>query len=310
MAEKTNGLKNLDEAIRFVEGKRRRHLFLFVLYIILSSLFGTSGFGLVVASAIAFSGMMKGLGIGLGMASFLLLMPVFLLLCLKQRPRYERILYESLSPFIRERNSCDGMRLLTKKEAKPLLYHIGRVFRRNLDFDGKTLFEGSIRGISFATLLISNDLGKSRKNARTSPISSRIIYFKIDGIKFEDTIIKEKNTLSYFRKNVRKTSFFTESIDFNRRYDIYAENEKRLPSLLNPVFLDGVISLDREMESSLNAYFHDEEVFAVLRRYESPFYAGLSRKVNLGFVETLKKELSIPYRVFSALNLKRFAKDK
>ena len=65
-----------EKAIRYLEKLRRRSLFLLVLYIILSSIFGAAGFGLVVASAIAFEGTALALGLTGGFVGFLVLLPV------------------------------------------------------------------------------------------------------------------------------------------------------------------------------------------------------------------------------------------
>ena len=295
-----------ENAIRYLEKLRCRSLFLLVLYIILSSIFGAAGFGLVVASAIAFEGTALALGLTGGFVGFLVLLPVFLILLFRLTPEYEKALYAYLSPWLLEKGPYSKAFYVKKKQVEPLVFEISRQINRSLDLEDNPAFRGDIKGVSFLTFGYRSYFSVGRRNNKTENYSGRVISFDLPTNVKTDVFIKQKVALPIFKKVRLRHIIHTESILFDRQYDVLVQDERLSRILVNPVLIDGILSLGKEYGGFVNVYFKKDKVLVFYDKYFSAFHPGLTHRIDDAFLEGFLAELRLPYRVFRSLDLGNF----
>lgn len=275
----------------------------FIVGVIFASIFGAAGFGLILTAAIAFEGALQGALLGVGFALFLLVLPFFLLFSLRTKPKYEKALYSLLAPLLLESSRYESLSFLSKKEAFASIGRFSRALGRSLDSEGHSAFTGTIKGISFFTALAESEMGVSKTTKRNTGISVRLIEYRMPKPFATDVLVRAKVVLPVFKKVNLQEKIATESIAFDNRYEAFAKDSFQGRLFLTPVRIDGIVSLNREMEGFVNVYFHEDSVLVFFERYESPFHLGLTRKVDEAFLQDFRRELLIPYRVFKALDL-------
>ncbi len=304
--EKERKFSSRQEAMRFLERKRKKSLALLVLGIILASIVGSAGFGLVLASMIAFEGLALGLGLGFGALLFLGLMPCLILLVLRLKPRYENLLYDYLAPFLFEKIRYQEVKRLTRKEKEEFLSELNRQIRYSFDSENESAFQGKIEDVPFFTLLASNlekpSYGFSAK--RKTNLSGRILRYSVGTSAFGDVLVRGRTALALFKKVPLKVKIPTESIAFDEKYDVLVEKEREGRRFLSSVRIAGIVQLNKEMGGIVNVYFRKKDVLVFFQHYETAFHLGLTRKVDESFVEAFRQELLLPYRIFKAMDLK------
>lgn len=285
----------LEQILSELNRKRRIRLFLFVLFVILSSLFGAGGFALIVTSAIAFEGLALGLGLAGGFLSFLVLTLVFLLLCFRQMPRYEKDYCQSLVPLLFPDDDRFQIRMMSRKEYEPIVLKVEKMLRRSFDIDRSSYFRGMVDGIDFCTFSYDN-YQTERRARKEIRFTGRYVFFRKTGNK--EILVKEKGKASLFRKVTLPHKIRSESIVFDEGYEVFAYDEKeRLPVEV----LDCILSLNREMEGRLCIKSDESGVSFFYDRYRSSFRFGLTRKATLEQVQAFRQELLLPLRLSALL---------
>ncbi len=305
--DRTRKFADRYEAMRFLERKRKKYLFLLVLGIVFASIFGASGFGLVVASAIAFEGVFLGLGLGGGAFLFLVAMPILLVLIFKLKPRFERMLYDILAPFLFETIRYRDVSRMTNKEKDAFLSDLSRKIRHSIDSENESAFQGKIEDVSFRTILSSNLEGTANFTGKKTNYSGRVVQFHVGNGAFGDVLVRGKTALALFKRVPLKKRIPTESIAFDDKYDVLVEEEREGRRFLSSVRIAGIVQLNKEMGGLVNVYFQKEDVLVFFQHYETAFHLGLGKKVDEAYVDAFRQELLLPYRIFQALDLKSLA---
>lgn len=281
----------LERILKELNRKRHFLLFTFVLYVLLASLFGTAGFGLIVTSAIAFEGLALGLGLGAGFLSFLALTPIFILLSLKSLPKYQKLYYEKLVPLLFPEDANYQVSLSKKKEYEPIVSRVDRMLRRSFDIDRCSYFRGKVDGIPFYTFCYDNYVS-TRRARKEVLFTGRYVFFQRPGNR--ELLIKEKGKVSLFRKFSLPHKIPSESIVFDEGYEVDSPDEK---DRLSPEVIDLILSLNREMEGKINIKSDRDGLSIFYDHYLSPFRFSLTRKATLKQVEDFRQELLLPKRL-------------
>lgn len=319
----------LEERLSYVNRLRAWSLFRLILYIVLASLFGVGGFvGLILSMILNFDpGWLKWLTLGFSVAGWPFLMTTFIFLAIAQKPRYQKtfcLLFASEAA----QGVYDDFSLMYAPNGpryREVLAGARSIVRKEPDLTAGSYYEGSFRGIRFASFAFSSTgfegahrgaLAVEAEGGRRIPPSSkwgskelggRYFSFLLPSAASVPLFIKDRRDLSTFKKAGREwKSFSSESIRFNEAYlSLYrGDDENAAYRTLGPDLIRGLLTLEDDFAGHLSLYLEKEEGRCLYNHYDSGLRLGLTKKATEGTLHYLREELLLPKRIIQALFLK------
>lgn len=316
----------MEETIAQINRYRRRRLFLFVLYIVLASIFGAGGFGgLITVTILELPGWLMGLGLGLSMFSFLIVTGIFVLLAIREPRLYLKRVYDTYVPDMGRGMYQDFSYAFSIKPDDPCYMASNRVRKRPVEFEKASLFKGSFKsGVAFSSFCyISRGFSKGERSAmavqeessrrgslsKANPFEyvtrhGRYIQFELTKESKAELLIYEKRSLRLFKKPRGYTDLSSESEAFNRMYDCFYKGEmEEAFKILDPELLAGVIAIDEQYDGRLSLSIKGRLISAYLDFYDQGLRISLTRKLTSETLRHLRYEVAIPGMVGKFLSL-------
>lgn len=316
----------MEETIAQINRYRRKCLFLFVLYIVLASVFGAGGFGgLITVLILELPGWLMGLGLGLSMFSFLIVTGIFVLLAIREPRLYLKRVYDTYVPDMGRGMYQDFSYVFAIKPDDPCYMASNRVRKRPVEFEKASLLKGSFKsGVAFSSFRYSSQgFSKGERSAmavqeesrrrgslsKANPFEyvtrhGRYIQFELTKESKAELLIYEKRSLRLFKKPRGYTDLSSESEVFNRMYDCFYKGEmEEAFKILDPELLAGVIAIDEQYDGRLSLSIRGKLISAYLDFYDQGLRISLTRKLTSETLRYLRYEVAIPGMVGKFLSL-------
>ncbi|MDA3932525.1 MAG: DUF3137 domain-containing protein [Tenericutes bacterium] len=166
--------------------------------------------------------------------------------------------------------------------------------------------EGKIDDIDF----VSSDVRMEERRVRHTKNGTQTYYvpyfigrvFKFDFHKELAGSLQVLETGSpYSRRRFKKVEL--ESIDFNKKFKVYAENEHTAFYILTPDIMEAIFSLEKRHPGSISFSFLDQQLYLAINNNKNTFELKLFTKVSQEMIETFRKDLLVVKDVIHTLKL-------
>jgi hypothetical protein len=286
---------SLEELCLYLEKKRKRDLFLFVLYVVVASLIGAGGLALVIVGAIG--EVYQALFVSLGFVFFLVVCPVFVFLSFSVKKDFKKAYFLLLSKRLSE----------GKYDSLSIMYSLPDGFEANKRFEGlkkkpdqeeASYLEGSIKDVIF----FSYEYEYSKiKNAIPYDFHGRFVEFVVPKSYEEKLLLLSKNEEALFKNDPSFSEAHLESTLFENNHRIYASSVYFAHEFMSPKRIQRVNELETERAAHLSFYCSNNRILVYVNGLNEPKKWGLSHKVDMAGIEEFQEGILLPYQCYFAL---------
>jgi len=166
--------------------------------------------------------------------------------------------------------------------------------------------EGKIDDIDF----ISSDVRMEERRVRHTKNGTQTYYvpyfvgrvFKFDFHKELAGSLQVLETGSpHSRRRYKKVEL--ESIDFNKKFRIYAEEEHTAFYILTPDIMEAIFALEKRHPGSISFSFLDQQLYLAINNNKNTFELKLFSKVSNEMIESFRRDLLVIKDVIHTLKL-------
>lgn len=188
-----------------------------------------------------------------------------------------------------------------------------RVYRDGLlkkadRFHSEDLIKGSFSGVGFETC----DLKLEERHVRQTKNGTQVYYvtyflgrfFEFEfPKKFKGKIILTEGSLMSWFTNLKKVEL--ESIDFNKKFKTYSNDELSTFYVLTPHLMEALLELERQNPGTIICAFIDNRLTIAINNNRDTFELNLFQELNDDFLKIMKKEMNVIGKIVEELKLNR-----
>jgi hypothetical protein len=283
-----------------LEKTRKKALVSFVLFTIVASLVGFSGFALILIGAIGdFSARyIQGLLVGAGAFLFLFATPAFVFGAIKAKRRYHKEFEDHFCPLFAQ-GHYDEFHFSFAKSLSDIEKMVSLPLAEKPDDEELSFYEGKVKGLSFFSFAYERmKAGKGHPDSA----DGRYIELRLATPRNYEVLLSAKKSKKMLKVGPLPVHFESESIAFNERYDISASSHQDALTLITPAFIDSVNLLSEDYGGKLSLYLKEDKVVLYFDDYPS-LELSLAKPITAEMLTAFQKEVLLPAAVIKALHL-------
>lgn len=177
-------------------------------------------------------------------------------------------------------------------------------WRSNFRYQSEDLIEGEHRGIAFrqADVRITHTTGSGKNRRTVVDVDGRIWEFDCPRQVSSNVLIVKDLTHAALEYGMNKVEM--EDIEFNRMFDVYAEDEHSAFYVLTPHFMEYIKSLHRQDRAIYISFDGDKLYF--MQSGRGGIFEPSDAKVDVrSEIEKAKKELGVIDKIIDTLKVER-----
>jgi len=277
-----------------LERKRKKTLFLFVLYIVLASSVGAGGFAMLITSLIL-EGIIRYILLPIGIVCFFLGGGGGSVLVLHTANSYSKEFFNRLVPLFGK--SGYSSLSYSFKDKGDIASFVSYPKAPKFDDDEACIYQGFFKdGVSFLSYrYMKTKMGKGHPEN----VYGRYLEFLLPSTSQEEFLLTPKDKKNLFGSLGASHQIRGESILVERKYEALASNETWGYKFFTPSIIE---LLSHYEEGTFSFLFKNNHLYISIDNYSSFYQCKLSRKVTIDNVLPLKKECELFANIYSAFD--------
>ena len=277
-----------------IEEIRRKEFRLFVLFIVLSSLSGASGFGLIVFGGI--TDYLQWLFVSLGFVIFFIPTTIFVFLAMRAHKTFFKCYYESFAPYL-VKDIYGEYHFIYDFDPEDIYKEAPFKFVKKADPDESTYTSGMDNGMKFRSFSYHY---MGMRNGHPDDFGGKYIELTIPKEYEGEALIEHRRSLDFFKNPpYMKERINAESSKFEHDYAVLTNESLKGIIILSPILIDGLNRLNDSYKAKISLYIKGNKIYAFVDDYHY-FKLAFNKPINDQDTLLLKNEEELPsllYRI-------------
>jgi hypothetical protein len=298
MKNQIKEFQNKEQLISYLEKFRKKSLFLFVLFIVLASLFGASGLALLLVGLIAFTDATQIALVITGFLCFLAITPSFIIGSLHQVDQYQELVFGYFFKYLKKNPEYEDISFNVKADRYVLDKKLIAPLNLKFDYDKLFLIKGKVKGITFFSVNY-----QYTTHEKGHPVDRNGRYFQFDASLINQQLIIRNKVGRNFFKNVKLSEDIqSESISFNNQFSVSASDKTEGYAFLDAVRVDGLRTVAFDFQAKPSVFVSPYGVAVCFDDYQT-LKIKFTTHIDDAFVNSFEREMNLPLRLAKALEV-------